>query len=371
MAAYGGIERHLCVFAEEAAKRNHTVRFLTTSNSLNEAARGRLLGYGIDFRELPRARETASPAAKFFWLMRETLAAKLQRWDLIYTNGQSALASVVWRAAGRRTRIVHHHHTAADPAEQATWSAGFRKVLVAAPEIVGCSLTTCAAIAAAIGREGIRFLPYFTACPLQAEDIRDYTYTAGQPLAFGFVGRLIATKGVGTICTLSQQTELSAVSWHIYGSGPDYPDRFFQAYPRVRYHGSYRDLQRYGEILQGLDALALFSQHNEGMPLCLIEAMSGGLPWIANDRGGTRELAISGDNCVVVKNPASLEATLAGTLELIDRLYSGTTSRRAQRAVYDERFAPDQVAGQWFNYFEKPLSACSGLVALRCSSAQD
>jgi len=352
MAAYGGIERHVCVLAEEAAKRNHHVRFLTTSNSLNEAARGRLLGYGIDFRELPRARDTASQMAKLLWLTREIFAAKLQKWDLIYTNGQSALASVVWRAAGRRTRIVHHHHTAADTAEQATWAPGFRKVLSTAPEIVGCSVATCENIAAAIGRRGIRFLPYFTACPVQADEVEDTVYTPGQPLAFGFVGRLIATKGVGTLCTLSQRSELSAISWHIYGAGPEYPESFFQAYPRIRYHGPYRDLSRYGEILRELDALALFSQHNEGMPLSLIEAMSAGLPWIASDRGGTRELAVSRDNCVIVKDPTDLEATLADTLTLIERLYAGKTSRRAQRAVYDERFAPERVAEQWFAYFE-------------------
>lgn len=352
MAAYGGIERHVCVLAEEAAKRNHQVRFLTTSNSLNEAARGRLLGYGIDFRELPRARDTASQVAKLLWLTRETFAAKLQKWDLIYTNGQSALASVVWRAAGRRTRIVHHHHTAADTAEQATWAPGFRKVLSTAPEIVGCSVATCENIAAALGRRGIRFLPYFTACPVQADEVQDTIYTPGQPLAFGFVGRLIGTKGVGTICALSQRPELSAVAWHIYGAGAEYPESYFRAYPRTRYHGPYRDLTRYGEILRELDALALFSQHNEGMPLSLIEAMSAGLPWIASDRGGTRELAVSSENCVVVKDPTNLEATLADTLTLIDRLYAGKTSRRAQRAIYDQRFAPERVAEQWFAYFE-------------------
>lgn len=352
MAAYGGIERHVCVLAEEAAKRNHHVRLLTTSNSLDEAARGRLLGYGVDFRELPRARDAVSQMGKLLWLTKETFTAKLQGWDLIYTNGQSSLASVVWRAAGRRTRIIHHHHTAADTGEQATWAPGFRKVLARAPEVVGCSVATCENIAAAIGRRGVRFLPYFTACPVQRDEVQDRTYTSGQPLAFGFIGRLIATKGVGMLCTLSQKSELSAVSWHIYGSGPEYPESYFQAYPRVRYHGSYRDMTRYGEILRELDAVALFSQHNEGMPLSLIESMSAGLPWIASDRGGTRELAASADNCVVVQNPTDVDSILADTLALIERLYSGKTSRLAQRAVYDERFAPERVAEQWFAYFE-------------------
>jgi glycosyltransferase involved in cell wall biosynthesis len=352
MATYGGIERHVCVLAEEAAKRNHRVRLLTTSNSLNEAARASLLGYGVEFRELPRARDQVTQWAKLVWLTREVLAAKMTRWDVIYTNGQSALATVIWRAAGRRTRIIHHHHTAADASEQRTWSAAFRKVLQRAPEIVGCSLATCANIAAATGRTGIRYLPYFTACPVQAAEVQDTPYAAGSPLSFGFIGRLIETKGIGMICELSQRPELSAITWHIYGSGPDYPDTFFQAYPRIRYHGPYRDLARYGEILLDLDAVSLFSIHNEGMPLSLIESMSAGLPWIASDKGGTRELAGRPDNCVIVRDPSNVATTAEDVLTLADRICSGRTSRVAQRGFYDECFAPGRVAELWFNFLE-------------------
>jgi glycosyltransferase involved in cell wall biosynthesis len=353
MATYGGIERHVCVLAEEAAKRNHHVRFLTTSNSLNEAARSRLLAYGIDFRELPRARGEAGARTKLFWLAREVFKAKFKPWDIIYTNGQSGLAKFVWNAGRRNTRIIHHHHTAADAEEQKTWAKSYRLVLEEAQEVVGCSVATCEHIAAAVKRNDVRYLPYFTACPVEKEDVRDNHYTPGQPLAFGFIGRLIATKGVGTLCELSQRPELSAVTWHIYGSGPDFPETYFQSYPRVQYHGPYRDLARYGEILRELDAVALYSQHNEGMPLSLIESMSAGLPWIATDRGGTRELAVAADNCVVVNEHADFDTTLRETLSLVDRLYENKTSRVAQRAVYDAGFAPARVSELWFNYLEK------------------
>jgi len=357
MATYGGIERHVCVLAEEAAKHNHHVRFLTTSNSLNEAARSRLLAYGIDFRELPRARGEASSASKTFWLAREIFKAKFKPWDIIYTNGQSGLAKLVWNAGRSNTRVIHHHHTAADAEEQKTWSKSYRTVLEQAHEVVGCSVSTCENIAAAIHRKDVRYLPYFTACPVEKDDVRDSHYTTSQPLAFGFIGRLIATKGIATLCALSQRPELSAVTWHIYGSGPDFPETFFQSYPRVQYHGTYRDITRYGEILRELDAVALYSQHNEGMPLSLIEAMSAGLPWIATDRGGTRELAASPENCVVVNEHADFDTTLRETLTLVERLYEGKTSRLNQRAVYDARFAPPRVSELWFNYLEGTASS--------------
>jgi glycosyltransferase involved in cell wall biosynthesis len=355
MAAYGGMERHVCVLAQEAARRGHRVRLLTTSDSLNAAAREALRAAGVELRELTRPRGEAGKLEKLLWLWRETLRARGTRWDVVYTNGQSALASVVWRAARRGARVMHHHHTAADDDEQATWAPGFRRVLARAPEIVACSEATRGNIERALGRDGekrgVRFLPYFTACPVSGDAVRD-SPAPTRPLNFGFLGRLVATKGLDLLCALSQRPELAAIVWHIHGEGPDYPPEFFHKFPALRYHGAYRDLARHGEILRGLDAVALFSIHNEGMPLSLIEALSAGLPWIATDRGGTRELAVAARNCVVLAHPCTPESAAAGVAELARRLRSGETSRAEQRAVYDARFAPDVVARRWFEFLE-------------------
>src|SRR5690606_8397467 len=139
MAAFGGMERHICDLAVVLASRDHRVTLLTTSNSLSDTMREGLVTRGVTLRELPRKRGTASRLHKSLWLIREALRSDSTRWDVIYTNGQSALARVAWFAAKPHTRIVHHHHTAADPQEQATWSRLFRKVLAKAPELVACS----------------------------------------------------------------------------------------------------------------------------------------------------------------------------------------------------------------------------------------
>ncbi len=354
MAPYGGMERHVLTLADEAARRGHHIRFLTTSNSLNPAAREKLRAAGIDFRELPAARGSASQFSKLLWLARQILAARLaRRWDLIYTNGQSALARTVWRAASARTRILHHHHTAADPGEQQTWSAQFRQVLATCPELIACSQATADHIAAAIPRAAPpKFLPYFTACPLTREQVTERRPAAHAPLHFGFIGRLVASKGIAPLAALSQRPELADLRWHIHGSGPDFPAEYFSQFPNITFHGPYRDQAHYAEILQNLDALALYTQHNEGMPLSLIEAMSAGLPWIASDRGGTRELARSSINCELINNPHDLDELLRATLALAARLRSGQTSRLAQRAIYDTHFAPEVVSGLWLNHLE-------------------
>ena len=349
MAAYGGIERHVCSLAAAAAAQGHRVWLLTTSDSLGPDLRRGLDHPRISFRELGRARGAAGPGAKILWLLREVRRARGQPWDVIYTNGQSGLALLVWLAAGPATRIVHHHHTAADAAEQASWSRPYSHVLRRAPRLVGCSQATCAALNAATGRHDAHFLPYLTACPVDSGWITQRT--PGRPLRFGFCGRLIPEKGIDAILALASLPALTDIEWHIHGAGAAYPPARFAGQPRLVYHGAYHSPAEQARVLLALDALVLFSTHNEGMPLSLIEGMAAGLPWIATDRGGTRELAASPADCLVVP-AAARPAGLAGHVRAFaDRILGGTTSRRRQRAHYDATFAPRVVADRWLGFF--------------------
>lgn len=348
MAPYGGMERHICNLAAAAAARGDTVRLLTTSNSLGAEQRQQLVHPRIAFRELARARGTAGPWVKMLWLWNEVRRSRGTPWDVIYTNGQSGLSPIVWRAAGPQTRIVHHHHTAADSGEQSTWSRSYRRVLQRAPRLVGCSRATCASLNAALGRNDAVFLPYFTTPLIAGNEIVERP--PHTPLRFGFCGRLIPEKGVDAILELAQQPALADIEWHIHGEGPAYPAGRFAGQPRLVYHGPYRTAEEHARALLALDALVLFSTHNEGMPLSLIEGLAAGLPWIGTDRGGTRELAVPGSDCVLAPAPASL-AELGGSVRaLADRILAGTTSRRRQRLLYDQQFAPPVVAQRWFDF---------------------
>lgn len=352
MAAFGGMERHVCGLAGVLAARGHRVTLLTTSNSLARDLRGELAVCGVVLRELPRSRGQAGIMRKTLWLLRETLRSEGTRWDLIYTNGQSALARLAWLAARPHTRIVHHHHTSADAHEQATWSSSFRRVLRRAPEIVACSRATQQALARALHRADIRYLPYLTTSPVAAVAVKDRTYSPNARLHFGFMGRLVAEKGIVQLCELSRLPDLADITWHLHGTGADFPPEHFQAYPRVIYHGRYTQGAQQAEILQSLDAVVLFSTHNEGMPLSLMEAMSAGLPWIATDRGGTREMAVSSRNCLIVDQPHDLGLLAAAVHELADRIRNGTTSRDEQRRTYDRLFSPPAVAEAWCGFLE-------------------
>ncbi len=361
MAAYGGMERHLCSLAALTAQRGHRVTLLTTSNSLGEDLRAEIDHPFISLHELPAARNHAGKIRKLRWLLSEVITARRQSWDLIYTNGQSALARVVWHAAGESARRVHHHHTAADGGEQATWSGGFRRVLRDASELVACSRATRDAINHAVKRTNTVYLPYLTRCPVSAESVRNIEPRA--TLNFGFMGRLISEKGIDAICRLSADPTLAHITWHLHGAGKDYPPEFFRAWPRIVYHGAYVGTAAQAAAFAQLDAVVLFSVHNEGMPLSLIEAMSAGLPWIATDRGGTRELAVSPANCAVVSHPASDVDLRNAVNELSARIHEGVTSRVAQRDAYDKNFSPSVVGRRWMEFIEGHLPASSSPTA--------
>lgn len=348
MAAYGGMERHVCGLATAAARAGHRVTLLTTSNSLGSDLRDELGKASVGLRELGIARGRAGGIAKLAWLLAQTFRARTQRWDVVYTNGQSALARLVWRAARRGTRIIHHHHTAADAREQATWSPAFRRVLRAAPELVGCSEATCAALNAATARGDAHFLPYLTRCPVPAGAV--VAVPARTPLRLGFMGRLIPEKGIDTVVRLAGEPGLTEVEWHIHGEGPAYPAGFFRNRPRLVYHGAYRTSAEQAAALRALDGLTLFSSHNEGMPLSLLEGMSAGLPLLATDQGGTRELAVSPQDTFLLPAMPDFPTVVAGVQAFTAAIRSGQTSRPRQRAAYDRHFSPAIVSARWLEF---------------------
>ncbi len=138
--------------------------------------------------------------------------------------------------------------------------------------------------------------------------------------------------------------DLPDIEWHVHGAGPAYPAETFAGRERLIYHGAFRSLEEHARILQGLDAVVLFSRHNEGMPLSLIEAMSAGLPWIANDRGGVREIAAAARHAWLLPLDADDEKRAATVRAAAAEIRAGACSRVSQRQAY-ERHYRQQILG--------------------------
>lgn len=351
MGSIGGIETHLVLVCSHLSRLGWRVRLMTTTNSLNPDLRATCLNAGVSMLEMPVPIRYSRPALRALWLMGMTARHRFSHWDVVYTNALGSLAKIVWRAAGRRTRIVHHHHTAGDAEEQATWTPGFRSVLASAPELLACSLKSKSNIEAALGRADVRAMRYL-ATPPKSERVKMRAESPRGLLHFGYIGRLVSTKGIDLICRLSEDQRMSGIRWHIHGEGEDYPSSFFAPYPNVAYHGRFSGAEDYARILDDLNATVLFSTHSEGMPLSLIEAMSAGLPWIASDRGGTSELMLAPGNCRLLSPEPGYEETATAVLNLAESIRSGRISRSAQRQAYDNHFSFPVVAKQWEDFLD-------------------
>jgi len=85
----------------------------------------------------------------------------------------------------------------------------------------------------------------------------------------------------------------------------------------------------------------LSTSANEGMPLCILEAMSAGLPIVATEVGGTRELIQHEENGLLVDHRGN------GLVEAMDRLYGSPELRRrlgTQAQADSHRYTWDRVA---------------------------
>lgn len=371
----GGVETHLVKLSCFLARKNCQVTLVTTSGMLEEARVRELTSQGVEF--LSPAGGPLSITRKAAWLAR-LLVTRLHRqhWDVIYTNAQGSLSWLLRPLKDHNTRLIHHYHTAGDERDHATWGALFPRWMKAVDEIVACSLSTAQNLRRELGpdvvtgrdkRDKVRMIPYLSAGLSQPIDRppRDPSVK----LRFGFVGRLVQGKGIDTICQLSEDPKLAHIEWHVHGCGSDYDAAFFEKFPNVQYHGRYNGSAELATILSRLDALALFSRYQEGQPISLIEAMSAGLPWVATDQGGTRELMWAPSNCRLVSAECPLEEARAAVLDLAQAIQEGRTSFAAQRGAYQDHLAPETVGERWLDFLSRDATPRLGLLDATVRSA--
>ncbi len=99
------------------------------------------------------------------------------------------------------------------------------------------------------------------------------------------------------------------------------------------------------------DAFVLSSIH-EGLPLCLQEASSIGLPLVATDVGGCREIVIDGENGFLCKSEeiGGLCKCMEKVMEL--DLDERTRMSAKSREIAIENFEMDTIADKWIKLYE-------------------
>lgn len=177
----------------------------------------------------------------------------------------------------------------------------------------------------------------------------------------GFVwlaaGRLMWKKDYATM--LEALTRLPEATLLIAGDGPLAEELRGFAQPlgdRVRFLGLREDV---AELMLASDGFVL-SSVVEGLPMVLMEAAMSGLPSVATDVGGVREVVVDGQTGFVVppKDPAALAAAMQSlaSLPAEARRNLGEAARRHALA----NFNLDAVAAQWENLYRDGARRAAG-----------
>jgi glycosyltransferase involved in cell wall biosynthesis len=163
----------------------------------------------------------------------------------------------------------------------------------------------------------------------------------------GYVGQLIARKGVDRL--IDALAALKADGWHglIVGDGPERPALEARAREkgiadRVSFTGFRED--RLG-LVKGMGLFVLPS-YLEGIPRCLMEAMTASVPAVATDIPGVTDLVTDGETGWLFPPgdtaalTALLEAAVAGRLDL-----GGVAKKGRERVM--ARFSARRMAGEY------------------------
>ena len=183
---------------------------------------------------------------------------------------------------------------------------------------------------------------------------------AGSGRRLLYVGRLVAKKNVAALIEALdavRSTTNMDVALDVVGSGPEEADlRRAAARPGLAGHVSFHGWRERSELptfYRSADALVLPSL-NEGMSNTVLEAMACGLPVIATDVSGTRELLGNGEAGIVV--PAGDVDALRDAV--VDLLEDG--AKRSKLAAAGLQRAGsldlDAVAGQYESLYAGVLS---------------
>jgi glycosyltransferase involved in cell wall biosynthesis len=331
----GGIESHLQNFCENMSTRI-SIDLIIPQCTLSSEQRRRLSECCVrtDFFS------SRHPVVRLSWLLGKLLARRRKHYDVLYTNGQGeSIEAIGWLI--RHGRWIHHHHTSGDIEDSCTWPRRYFDAMRRADHVVACSDSNALSMGAILSRK-VESVRYITS-QLRVE--QDPVH--GRPLRFGFFGRLIREKGIDMIARLSEDPSLPDIEWHIWGEGKQYPESFFRDHPKIVKHPAFRDIGGLRQALASLDAYTLFSTNPEGLPLALLECLGAGVPWIATDRGGIRDVLCDPASTVLLPAALDYQSARNAVRVLAANIRSGTSRPGRLIEYYDANLSVEALCGQW------------------------
>ncbi len=170
----------------------------------------------------------------------------------------------------------------------------------------------------------------------------------GDAVVIGFVGRLVREKGLPELFEAAAALAGRAALVCIGPDDPDKPDAISRAEQAealaagVRFLGMRHDVDR---LYRAMDVFVLPS-HREGIPRSAMEAAACGVPVVATDVRGCRQVVDPGETglLVPVRDPAALAVAIASLVaDPAQRAAMGVAARRRAEACFDERDVVERV----------------------------
>jgi glycosyltransferase involved in cell wall biosynthesis len=195
-------------------------------------------------------------------------------------------------------------------------------------------------------------LARFRPNPTLRERVRQELGLTDEQIAVGLVARLVEEKGVPELIEAAERLDDRYVVFIVGPKDHDKADAVSEELlsraetDGVRFLGMRQDVER---IYQGLDIFVLPS-HREGFPRAAMEAAASGLPVIATDIRGCRQVVADGVNGVLfpVRDVGALTEAIArvgGDTEMRSAMSHASVDRA--RALFDEREIVSRVMGAY------------------------
>lgn len=259
--------------------------------------------------------------------------------DVVHTHNEKAhihgaLATFGWTTPA----LVHTRHGRGQVGSVLSRAAN--RLAVHRSRFIACVSADATAVARAEGARPDQLKVILNAIDVPSYDASGFAKRASTPKAVT-VARLAPVKDIGTMLHAARLVKNMAPDFRldIVGDGESRPEleqlsRDLGLSDTVTFHGASNDPRRY------LSSATLFVQSSisEGISLTLLEAMAAGLPVVATDVGGNREVVDAGRTGLLVepRNPQQLADAVLRVLGSPDHAVamSGAARVRAER-VFD------------------------------------
>ena len=365
----GGPSIQAITLSERLAARGFTTRLVHGSLGAGEGDMRYLLSASADAEHVPSLRRELSPADDYAAFARVSTILKEFRPHIVHTH--MAKAGAVGRAATalynrsaaktERARVVHTYH---GHVLEGYFSRPKTAFFVGIERLLARSTDRIVAISPAIrdelmhehqiGRaEQYRVVPLgFDLSALSAVDDRARA-AARDSLGIDRASKVVST--VGRLTAIKQHhlfleaariiaSHEPAALFLIAGDGELRPAleqtaRDLGIADRVRFLGWRRDLP----VIYGATDVFLLTSRNEGTPVALIESLAAGVPGVATDVGGVRDVFDSAIGALAAYDDAAGLAAAVSRL-LGDANLRRTTGERGRTAIV-ARYGIDRLIG--------------------------